>query len=161
MNTTEFKYMTVIAASPEDVWQGLTTAEFTRQYWHGTDIRSDFKKGSKLEFLTPDGEVGVAGEVLEADFPTRLSYTWRFMRDAVTKTDPASRVTFELEALDVGTRLTVVHDELASGSKTAEMVSVGWPHVIAGLKTMLETGEAIDFTAAESSKCPGQQAASA
>lgn len=161
MSNTEFKYMTVIAASPEDVWQGLTSAEFTRQYWHGTDIRSDFQKGSPLEFTTPDGEVGVCGEILAADFPTRLSYTWKFMRDPAVKDDPASRVTFELEALDVGTRLTVIHDELAAGSMTAEMVSFGWPHVIAGLKTMLETGEAIDFTAAEASKCPGQQAASA
>lgn len=161
MSKTEFRYMTVIAASPEDVWQGLTSAEFTSQYWHGTDIKSDFEKGSPLEFMTPDGEVGVCGEILEASFPTRLSYTWQFTRDPVTKDDPPSRVSYELEALDVGTRLTVVHDELAEGCKTAEMVSIGWPHVIAGLKTLLETGEAIDFTAATSSECPGQQAASA
>lgn len=161
MSNTEFRYMTVIAASPEDVWKGLTNGEFTRQYWHGTMIRSDFRQGSPLEFLLPDGEPGVCGEILEANFPTRLSYTWQFMRDPAVKNDPASRVTFELEALNVGTRLTVVHDELAPGCKTAEMVSFGWPHVVAGLKTLLETGEAIDFSAAESSSCPGQQAASA
>jgi uncharacterized protein YndB with AHSA1/START domain len=153
--------MTVIAASPEEVWQGLTSAEFTRQYWHGTDIKSDFEKGSPLEFTTPDGAIGVCGKILESVFPSRLSYTWQFMRDPAAKDDPPSRVTYTLEALTVGTRLTVVHDELAEGSKTAEMVSIGWPHVVAGLKTLLETGEAIDFTAAESSECPGQQAASA
>lgn len=161
MSKTEFRYMTVIAASPEDVWKGLTSGEFTRQYWHGTRIQSDFRQGSTLEFLLPDGEAGVCGEVLEADYPKRLSYTWQFMRDPECKNDPASRVIFELQALNVGTRLTVVHDELDAGCKTADMVSFGWPHVLAGLKTLLETGEAIDFSAAEDSDCPGQQAASA
>ena len=153
--------MTVIAASAEDVWKGLTSAEFTCQYWHGTRIQSDFKKGSKLEFLLPDGEAGVCGEVLEADYPRRLSYTWQFMRDPDCKDDPASRVSFELEPLNVGTRLTVVHDELAYGCKTSELVSFGWPHVMAGLKTLLETGEAVDFSTAEDSDCPGRKAASA
>jgi hypothetical protein len=56
--------------------------------------------------------------------------------------------------------LTVVHDQLVEGTQTASMISFGWPHVIAGLKTLLETGEAVDFTGAtESSDCPGQQAA--
>lgn len=47
MNSPEFVYMTVIAASAERVWQGLTTAEFTEQYWHATRIRSEFTAGSR------------------------------------------------------------------------------------------------------------------
>ena len=158
MSNTEFAYMTVIAASPEHVWKCLTTAEFTRQYWHGTAIESDFRVGSKICFLTADGEEGVAGEILEADYPRLLSYSWRFLRDEQTRDDPPSRVTFTLEALNVGTRLTVVHDRLESGCKTAELVTFGWPHVIGGLKTLAETGNAVDFSAAEAVSCPGQQA---
>ncbi len=105
--------------------------------------------------------MGVAGEILTADHPSELSYTWRFLRNPDAADDPASRVTFRLEPIRAGTRLTVIHDRLEEASTTATMVTFGWPHVISGLKTLLETGEAVDFTAAEESDCPGQQAASA
>lgn len=156
MSKPEFVYMTVIAAPAERVWQALTSAEFTRQYWHSTRVRSTFTPGAPIEFLNPDDSVGVAGEVLSADRPNELSYTWRFLRNPDAADDPVSRVTFRLEAIHVGTRLTVTHDRLAEGSTTAQLVSFGWPHVIAGLKTLLETGEAVDFTAPEEADCPGQ-----
>ncbi len=161
MSKPQFMYMAVIAAPPEKVWKCMTSAEFTRQYWHSTDVRSDFKKGSPIEFLNADGEVGVRGEILEAEFPLRLSYTWQFTREPTTRDDPPSRVTFELQALNVDTRLTVVHDQLTAGSKTAELITFGWPHVIGGLKTLAETGRAVDFSIAEDVDCPGQQAANA
>ena len=101
------------------------------------------------------------GEILESDYPRRLSYTWQFLRDPETRDDPASRVSFELEAINAGTRLTVVHDELLEGCRTAELVSFGWPHVISGLKTLAETGKAVDFSCDEAQECPGQQAATA
>jgi uncharacterized protein YndB with AHSA1/START domain len=159
MSKAEFVYMTVIAAPPQEVWRGLTTAEFTEQYWHSTRVRSEFTPGAKIEFLNADGSVGVAGEILIADRPTELSYTWCFLRNPEAADDAASRVTFKLESIRAGTRLTVVHDQLAEDSATARMVSFGWPHVIAGLKTLLETGRAVDFTAPDESDCPGQQAA--
>jgi uncharacterized protein YndB with AHSA1/START domain len=153
--------MTVIAAPPEEVWKGLTTEEFTQQYWHNTRVRSDYKAGSKIEFLNPDDSVGVAGEILSADYPKELAYTWEFTgKDSAAAGDPPSRVTFTLERLNAGTRLTVVHDQLVEDTQTASMIVFGWPHVIAGLKTLLETGKAVDFTGAEeSTECPGQQAA--
>jgi uncharacterized protein YndB with AHSA1/START domain len=137
----------------------MTTAEFTRQYWHGTRVRADFAPGATIEFLNADDSVGVAGEILTADPPKELSYTWRFLRNPDAIGDPASRVTFKLEPVRAGTRLTVTHDRLEENSVTATMVAVGWPHVIAGLKTLLETGKAVDFTAPEEPGCPGQQAA--
>ena len=73
MSKPEFVYMTVIAAPPEQVWKGLTTEEFTRQYWHDTRVRSDYERGSKIEFLNPDDSIGVAGEILTAEFPKELA----------------------------------------------------------------------------------------
>lgn len=73
MSNADFVYMTVIAAPPEQVWQGLTTAEFTEQYWHATRVRSEFTPGATIEFLNPDGSAGVAGEILTADRPSELS----------------------------------------------------------------------------------------
>jgi len=159
MSNSEFVYMTVIAAPPERVWEGLTTAEFTEQYWHATRVRSDFTAGATIEFLNPDDSVGVAGEIVTAERPKELTYTWRFLRNPDAADDPASLVTFRLEAIRAGTRLTVIHDRLADGSATATMVAFGWPHVIAGLKTLLETGKPVDFTASEEPRCAGEQAA--
>ena len=160
MSKPDFVYMTVIAAPPEDVWKGLTTAEFTRQYWHQTRVRGDYRPGGKIEFLNPDNSIGVAGEMIKADRPRELVYTWQFTgADSPARDDPPSRVSFRLERIGTGTRLTIVHDRLVEGSQTASMVRFGWPHVIAGLKTLLETGEAIDFTSPGESGCPGNRAA--
>jgi uncharacterized protein YndB with AHSA1/START domain len=162
MSKPEFVYMTVIAAPPEEVWRGLTTPEFTQQYWHNTRVRSSCDVGARIEFLNEDGSVGVAGEILTANRPVELAYSWQFTgAESPARNDPPSRVTFRLEAINVGTRLTVVHDELVEGSHTATMVTFGWPHVIAGLKTLLETGKAVDFTNPEKPECPGTQAANA
>ena len=162
MSKPEFVYMTVIAAPPEDVWDGLTMPEFTRQYWHNTRVRSDYRVGSRIEFLNEDDSVGVAGEVLVANRPGELAYTWQFTgAESPARNDPPSRVTFRLEETSVGTRLTVIHDQLEEGSQTTTMVTFGWPHVIAGLKTLLETDKAVDFTNPEKPECPGKQAASA
>ena len=145
MNEAEFVYMAVIAAPREKVWKALTTPEFTRQYWHETDVHSHFEVGSPIEFVTPDGKAGVTGEILAADYPSELSYTWLFASDVERGETTPSRVTFRLEELDVGTRLVVIHDRLETGSRAHEMVSFGWPHVICGLKTLLETGTAMPW----------------
>ena len=162
MSKPEFVYMAVIAAPPEEVWQALTTPEFTRQYWHDTRVRSTYEPGASIEFLNEDDSVGVAGEILHANHPNELAYTWQFTgADSVARDDPPSRVTFKLESIRAGTRLTVIHDKLEEGSQTATMVAFGWPHVISGLKTLLETGNAVDFTTPDDSDCPGQKAANA
>ena len=150
MSELSHVYETFIAASPERVWEGLTTAEFTKQYWHSTRVQSDWHEGGDIVFLVDgeDGEeVGCKGEILRADYPRELSYTWSFPRNPEVRDEAPSRVTFTLEELGGHTKLTVTHDHFPDGSKMYEMVSGGWAHVIAGLKTLLETGKAVDFTA--------------
>ena len=149
MKTREFVYVTLIAAPPEKVWQALTNAEFTRQYWHAARVSGDWHEGGEVLFMV-DGEngerAGCEGKVLVADFPNRLSYTWRFPHDPEVADEQPSRVTFTLEPLGGDTKLTVVHDQFPEGSKMQPLVSDGWPYVLAGLKTLLETGRAVDFS---------------
>ena len=160
MTKPEYAYVTIIAATPEEVWRGLTSPEFTERYWHQTRIRSEFREGAPLEFLQ-DGEVCVRGEVLRVNRPVELAYTWSFCRNPETRDEAFSRVTFRLKPIPAGTELTILHDRFEPGSKTLEMVSGGWPYVIAGLKTLLETGEGIDFTAAETHDARAGSTASA
>jgi len=151
MKIPDYNYVTVIAASPKRVWEALTTPEFTRQYWHSTRVRSDWQQGSSIEFLVDAEEggeaVGCQGEILVADYPRELSYTWRFPRNPAVADEVPSRVTFLLEPLGEHTRLTITHDQFPDDSKMHGYVCDGWPLVLAGLKTLLETGKAVDFSA--------------
>ncbi len=82
-------------------------------------------------------------QVVENDRPRRLVVTWADPADAA---DPAlhSRVTFEVETIDKMVRLTVTHDELPRDSDMAQKINRGWPRVLSSLKSLLETGKALD-----------------
>ena len=146
MSKPEYVYVTAIAAPPESVWKALTTAEFTRQYWHKSRVESDFRVGSPIRYYIGDGEVALEGEILAAERPKKLSYTWTFPMNPAQKNEPPSRVTFLIEAIEQGTKLTVLHDRFEEGSEIFKQISNGWPLVIAGLKTLLEGGAPVDFT---------------
>lgn len=147
MTKPEFIYVIVIAGPPEAVWEGLTTAEFTKQYWHKTRVNSSFEVGSSIRFMTESGQVGAEGEILSVDYPAELSYTWQFPNNPDTSGEAPSRVTFRLDAVAAGTRLTVIHDQFPEGSRMFDLIQPGWPLVLSGLKTLLESGKAIDFSA--------------
>lgn len=148
MTNPVFHYVCLIDAPPAKVWQALTTAEFTRQYWHGTEVRSDWTVGSKVEFLVDSGEIGCEGEVLACTPNKRLCYSWHFPRNPATAGEVPSKVSFDLEEIDGATKLTVTHDGFPGPeSVTYQMASTGWPFVLAGLKTLCEQGETRDFSA--------------
>ena len=97
MSGPTFVYVTYIAMTPQKLWQALTDKAFTRQYWSGIGIESDWIPGAALTFRSGSGEVMNTGEVLEADPYRRLSYTWRVEFDEVFRREKPSRVTFDLE----------------------------------------------------------------
>jgi uncharacterized protein YndB with AHSA1/START domain len=81
------------------------------------------------------------GENLEVDPPRRLVQSFRALwSDDVTR-EGTSRVTWEIESIGDSCRLTVTHDQLREGAN-AELYG-GWPVVLSGLKTLLETGETL------------------
>jgi uncharacterized protein YndB with AHSA1/START domain len=135
-------YQLFIKATPEQVWDGITKPEFTSKYFYGSVLDSTFEPGASFDGWSADrSQHYVEGEVLEADPPRLLRTTWRALYDPETAAEPHSRVTWEIEAQDGGfTKLTVVHDDLEQAPKTAANVAGGWPFVLSGLKTLLETG---------------------
>jgi uncharacterized protein YndB with AHSA1/START domain/DNA-binding transcriptional ArsR family regulator len=150
-----FVYTTYIKTTPERLWEALTEPAFTRRYWFGLAFESDWKAGSPMIWhhrgATTDDPEQV---VLEAEPYRRLSFAWHTVTpelagaldiadDAAERiaAEPRSRATFEIEPFGDVVKLTVVHDGFAPDSLMAQMVSRGWPRVLAGLKTLLETGE--------------------
>lgn len=159
MSETQFTYTTYIKTTPERAWKALTDPEFTRRYW-GAALESDWETGST--FTWEENGVTVADPeqvVLESDPPWRLSYTWHTLtpelaaahgldEETVAKVagESRSKVTFEIEPLGDKVRLNLIHEDFEPGSRMLELISGGWPSVISGLKTLLETGEELPAT---------------
>jgi uncharacterized protein YndB with AHSA1/START domain len=148
MSEPKFVYVTYISTTPERLWQALTDGAFTRQYWFGSTIESDWALGSRVVFRN-GGEVHDYGEVLVCEPYRRLSYSWQVEFSEVFRGEKPSRVTFELEAMGPEVKLTVTHDEFEPGSKVRVAVSNGWPLVLASLKSLLETGRGLTLTSAD------------
>jgi uncharacterized protein YndB with AHSA1/START domain len=139
MSEPTFLYVTYIATTPEKLWQALTDGAFTRQYWFGHAIESDWAPGSRVVFRTGDEDY-VSGEVFAYEPHRRLSYGWHVAFHEVFRHEKPSRVTFELEPIGSEVKLTVTHDEFEPGSKVFAAISNGWPLVLSSLKSLLETG---------------------
>jgi uncharacterized protein YndB with AHSA1/START domain len=136
-----YVYVTYIESSPERVWDALTDADLTAEYWGHSNV-SDWQAGSSWEHRRADGSgiADVIGTVLESVRPHRLTMTF----DAPGDTPPEgpSRVAFDIEPYHEIVRLTVTHENLA-GPDALEAVSAGWPAVCANLKSLLETGHVL------------------
>jgi uncharacterized protein YndB with AHSA1/START domain/DNA-binding transcriptional ArsR family regulator len=136
-----YVYVTYIQSSPERVWEALTDAELTAEYWGHSNV-SDWQPGSEWEHRRTDGSqiADVVGTVLEAVPPERLVLTFDDPNEE-RATGPA-QVTFTIEPYEEIVRLTVTHENLAS-EQDYEAVSAGWPAVFANLKSLLETGHVL------------------
>jgi uncharacterized protein YndB with AHSA1/START domain len=138
--TMEKVFEIYIKTTPERLWEAITDGELRRRYWFGVGVDSDWRPGSRYEARHPMAPAPIYdGENLEVDPPRRLvqSFTGHWSDDA--KAEGTSRVTWEIEPVGDSCRLTVTHDQLREGA--AEEVYGGWPQVLSGLKTLLETGE--------------------
>ncbi|MGZ4332803.1 MAG: SRPBCC family protein [Gaiellaceae bacterium] len=132
-------YSIFIKASPEQIWEAITTPEFTHRYFYGTHVTV---AADEYQSVDGEGNAMIEGSVSEYEPPRRLVHTWLALFDPDQAAEQASRVTWEIEPRDDGTSLlTVVHDQLEGAPKTAESVAGGWMYVLSGLKTLLETGK--------------------
>jgi uncharacterized protein YndB with AHSA1/START domain len=146
MAESRFVYVTYIRTTPEKLWRALTDPEFTRQYWCETVQESEWKPGSSWRVMIPDSRVSDSGEIIESSPPRRLVLTWRNEFKPELRSEGFSRMTYELEPLGDSVKLTVIHEMDQPQSKFIDAVSKGWPHILASLKSFLETGEPLEET---------------
>jgi uncharacterized protein YndB with AHSA1/START domain len=145
MKKPKLVYATYIRTTPKKLWAAITKPEFTRQYWGGLANVSDWKKGSPWRHVTggKEPEIYITGKVLECIPPKRLVLSWADPDDLGDK----SRVTFEVEAIEDMTCLTVTHGNFKAGSTMVGKVSWGWPRVLCSMKSFLETGKGLNVFA--------------
>jgi len=135
-------FETYVKTTPERLWEAITDPEQRSRYSFGVEVRSDWTPGSRYESSVPGVIDIAAGENVEVEPPRRLVQTFTALWSDDVKAVGESRVTWEIEPVGDSCRLTVTHDRLLDGANPE--VYGGWPMILAGLKTLLETGELLD-----------------
>jgi uncharacterized protein YndB with AHSA1/START domain/DNA-binding transcriptional ArsR family regulator len=144
-NAMEKVFEIYIKTTPERLWQALTDFDLRRRYTFGAGAESDWMPGSAYKLFAPggggedDGLTLAEGENLQVEPPRRLVQSFHALWGEDVEREGTSRVTWEIEPVGDSCRLTVTHDELRDGA--SEELYGGWPMILSGLKTLLETGE--------------------
>lgn len=139
----DYVYTTYIRATPEEVWHALTDQDLTARFWGHAQV-SDWVVGNQVTHVRTDGSgiADAAGVVLAVDRPRRLSFGFDDPEKADDPTLEPSVVTFEIEQHDDIVKLTLTQAQLRSWDER-QAIELGWPAVLANLKTLLETVEVL------------------
>ncbi|NJM05517.1 metalloregulator ArsR/SmtB family transcription factor [Candidatus Gracilibacteria bacterium] len=135
-------YQIIIKAPQEQVWQAITTPEFTARYYYGSTLQTNLAVGSPFSYHMPDGSPIIEGEVLASEPPNRLVHSYHSLWPPMDE-DAPTKVTWELEAMPEGvTKVTVIHEDFQGETATYKgLQSGGWTWILSNMKTLLETGE--------------------
>ncbi len=138
--TMEKVFEIYIKTTPERLWKAITDTEMRRKWNFGAVVTSEWTPGSRYEAVgwgTPIFE----GENLEVEPPRRLVQSFRALWGEDAKSEGTSRVTLEIEPVGDSCLLRVTHDQLREDAN--KELYGGWPMVLSGIKTLLETGEVL------------------
>jgi uncharacterized protein YndB with AHSA1/START domain len=137
-------YTIYIASTPEKVWQALTRAEFSQQYFFGNSVEIELRIGGAFIVRTPDGALHISGEVIECEPEKKLTVTFNVNWPALIEKLGPTLVTYEIEPGGDAVRVTLTEahdrelgDDVLSGGRQ------GWPAILSSLKSVLETGKPI------------------
>lgn len=143
MTDPTYVYETYIQCEPEAAWNAITSAEMTRQYFYGTGVDSTWEVGAPIRYLAPDGSVAAEGEVLSIDPPNRLEITFLALWDPNLASRGTVRQAWVVEAVGATTKVSVEYYDVATDDPRLIDFAQGIPLIVAGMKTLLETGAPI------------------
>jgi uncharacterized protein YndB with AHSA1/START domain len=131
-----------IRTTPQQLWDAITDPATRQKYHFGSTINSDWTVGSAYQLIHAGAERPLMeGENLEVDRPRRLVQTLRALWGPEAERAGTSRLTWEIEPVGDSCRLTLIHDQLPEDAPP-ELYG-GWPMILSGLKTWLETGQTL------------------
>ena len=134
-------YKSYIRATLEEVWDAIINPEQTVQYFYGTAVDSDWKVGSSMTYAYPDGTLASEGHIISIDPPKRLEFTFHALWDEELKAEGPVREVWALAEVSGVIELSIEMYDIAEDSKTVAEFTQGFPYIVAGLKSLLETGE--------------------
>ncbi|MCX7310132.1 MAG: SRPBCC family protein [Afipia sp.] len=142
MSKPDTVYTIYIASTPERVFEALTTAAYSKQYFFGFAVECELKVGGAFIIRTPDGSVHIDGKVLACEPPNKLSVTWNVNWPGLVEKLGETIVTYDIAQMGDSVRLTMTEsherdlpDDTLSGGRA------GWPTILSSLKSVLETGK--------------------
>ena len=142
MSKPDTVYTIYIASTPERVFEALTTAAYSKQYFFGFAVECELKVGGAFIIRTPDGSVHIDGKVLACEPPNKLSVTWNVNWPGLVEKLGETIVTYDIAQMGDSVRLTMTEsherdlpDDILSGGRA------GWPSILSSLKSVLETGK--------------------
>ncbi len=139
-STMEKVFEIYIRTTPERLWAAITDPVIRSKYNFGVGIESDWQVGSRFQMAHPKGPGLLGeGENLEVDPPRRLVQSANFLWSDDVKQEGTSRISWEIQPIGDSCRLTVTHDQMREGAN--DQLYGGWPMILSGLKTWLESGE--------------------
>jgi uncharacterized protein YndB with AHSA1/START domain/DNA-binding transcriptional ArsR family regulator len=152
--TMEKVFEIYIKTTPERLWEAITDTELRQKYNFGMGVTSDWTPGSSYVSTHPMAPEPLAeGENLEVDPPRRLVQSFTALWGEDVKSEGTSKVTWEIEPVGDSCRLVVTHSDLREGAN--DQLYGGWPMILSGLKTLLETGEELTTPGSLRYKEPG------
>ena len=140
MARSTFVCVTYIRTTPEKLWSALTDVEYMKQYWFGMRCESAWTAGSPWKLVSSEGQVYDAGEIVEAEPPSRLVIRWQHQNRPELKAEGDSLCTMTLEPVGTAVKLSITHSIERVPSQLIEAVSGGWPKILSNLKSLLEMG---------------------
>jgi uncharacterized protein YndB with AHSA1/START domain len=140
MPTPTHFYRAYINAPATAVWRAITEGDQTVQYFYGTRVESAWEVGSPVVYSYPDGTIAADGRVLAIDPPNRIEMTFHARWDPDLEAEGPVREVWALAEVNGMTELTVEFHDVAGDSRTFSEFTSGFPYIVSGLKSLVETG---------------------
>ena len=131
-------YKAFINAAQEAVWDAITNGDMTVQYFYGTRVVSDWEVGGPMDYLYPDGSKASEGHIISIDAPKRIEFTFQALWDEELVAEGPTREVWSLVEINGMVELTI--ELFDAGPKTLDDFSNGFPYIVSGLKSLVETG---------------------
>lgn len=144
MTRPSYRYEAYLRCSPDRAWEAITDPQLTANYYYGTLVESDWEVGSAIRYFSKDGKLVADGEILSIDTPHRVEMTFVVRWDPDLEQEGPTRMAWVVEEVDGTSLVAVEYYDLAPETGRAADFAQGIPWIVSGMKTLIETGQALD-----------------
>lgn len=142
MGTPDHIYKAYINGSQADVWDAITNPDKTEQYFYRTRVESDWEVGSSINYYHADsGELASDGEIIAIDAPNKIDFIFQARWDPELVAEGPAREVWMLAEINGMVELTIELYDVEEDSKTLDDFANGFPYIVSGLKSLVETGK--------------------
>ena len=142
--TADYTYRSFINADPQSTWDVMTDPAKTPLFFYGTRVDCTWQAGASMNYYHGDSdELASTGEILNVDAPNSYECLFHAQWDPELSAEGPVREIWRLDDTYGITELTVELYDSPPGSLAYESFSTGFPYIISGLKSVVETGSGL------------------